>query len=168
MNEKDRHNREKAHRAVTAAVELGIMPPAAMLDCLSCRRRAKHYHHHLGYEEEHWLDVIPLCVKCHMREHRGVWSSLLPSEELWFRGSELHRLSKAQRWILVRIRDGGVEMWIEWARDKEMATINSLHKRGLVDLVEFKTNPGRSLYALTKEGKRLAELVQDAEGILGE
>ena len=30
---------------------------------------AKHYHHYKGYDPEHWLDVEPLCLSCHQKEH---------------------------------------------------------------------------------------------------
>lgn len=33
--------------------------------CHYCPAQAKQYHHHNGYEPEHYLDVVPICIKCH-------------------------------------------------------------------------------------------------------
>ena len=41
---------------------------AKTLQC-SCGQQAKHYHHHKGYTKKHWLDVIPVCTKCHSIIH---------------------------------------------------------------------------------------------------
>lgn len=55
----------KAHSAVHNGVRDGKMPHASTLSCHHCGRPAVEYHHHLGYDREHWLDVIPLCKPCH-------------------------------------------------------------------------------------------------------
>lgn len=57
--------RRKARTAVMHAVERGDIPPAKELDCAHCGQPALEYHHFLGYERNHWLDVIPLCHPCH-------------------------------------------------------------------------------------------------------
>jgi hypothetical protein len=36
---------------------------------LLCFKRATEYHHHLGYNKNHRLDVIPVCRKCHINFH---------------------------------------------------------------------------------------------------
>lgn len=59
----------KAHRAVSDAIESGILNSVKSLPCSQCGNTAAHYHHHLGYEPQHWLSVIPLCVSCHRAEH---------------------------------------------------------------------------------------------------
>ncbi len=56
--------RIKARNAVAIAVKDGRLPRASTLLC-SCGDAASHYHHYLGHEREHWLDVIPLCPLCH-------------------------------------------------------------------------------------------------------
>lgn len=40
--------------------------------CSDCGKASKYIdaHHHNGYDEPHWLDVIWLCKKCHGRLHR--------------------------------------------------------------------------------------------------
>jgi hypothetical protein len=60
----------KARWAVNNAVRDGKLPSVKTLFC-GCGCRAAHYHHHLGYEIEHWLDVIPLCRSCHNAAHAG-------------------------------------------------------------------------------------------------
>jgi len=62
-----RNNPEKvkAHKAVSHAIENGMLPKAQSLVCSRCGKKAHQYHHHLGYEPEHWLDVIPACRSCH-------------------------------------------------------------------------------------------------------
>ena len=66
-------NTEKvlARNAVSHAVEQKQLVPAFTLECgQNCGRPAFDYHHHLGYEPEHWLDVVPVCRTCHAKIHR--------------------------------------------------------------------------------------------------
>lgn len=56
----------KAQKAIWTEVRAGRMPKASTLSCSHCSSDAAHYHHHLGYSLEHWLDVIPLCQSCHI------------------------------------------------------------------------------------------------------
>src|SRR5437868_15336536 len=51
----------KAHNALHNAIRYNRIPRASALACAECSNQAKHYHHHLGYDPEHWFDVIPLC-----------------------------------------------------------------------------------------------------------
>lgn len=60
----------KAHNAIGLAIRQGKLPKPTTLKC-NCGNQAKHYHHHKGYEPEHWLDVIPLCIQCHANEHNN-------------------------------------------------------------------------------------------------
>jgi len=64
----------KARRAVDKAIHDGRLIPSA--ECSVCEqvspsasdgRRTIQAHHCLGYEREHWLDVIWLCPRCHKR-----------------------------------------------------------------------------------------------------
>lgn len=55
----------KAHDAVNNAIRDGRLPQLNSLQCHYCPAQAKQYHHHKGYEPEHYLDVIPVCIKCH-------------------------------------------------------------------------------------------------------
>ncbi len=67
--------RIKARSIVTRAIQLGnILHPTA-LKC-TCGNPAKQYHHHKGYAEEHYLDVIPICAKCHY-----VYTKILTTDE---------------------------------------------------------------------------------------
>lgn len=60
-----RHPEEsKARDAVKKAIRNGQLPPPDSLQC-PCGKPAKQYHHHKGYAPEHWLDVVPVCTKCH-------------------------------------------------------------------------------------------------------
>lgn len=69
-NYRDKHKeRDKAHTAVSVAVLAGKIPKVTSLKCESCGKRANQYHHHNGYSEEHWLDVMPLCRACHNAAH---------------------------------------------------------------------------------------------------
>ena len=58
-----------AHNAVRRAKSSGVIPFPCDLLCRVCGSMADEYHHHLGYEPEHWLDVIPLCFACHDAIH---------------------------------------------------------------------------------------------------
>lgn len=62
------HN-SSASQAVHRAVERGLLiRPDHCSKCGNCA--AVVAHHHLGYERENWLQVIWLCPKCHVAEHR--------------------------------------------------------------------------------------------------
>lgn len=54
----------KAHSAVRYAIKNRKLPPVNSLKC-ACGNQAAQYHHHKGYAPEHWLDVVPVCIKCH-------------------------------------------------------------------------------------------------------
>lgn len=58
-----------ARQAVRAAVADGPLPAVYHLRCVDCGAEAQVYHHYLGYDEEHWLDVRPMCDSCHSKEH---------------------------------------------------------------------------------------------------
>lgn len=60
----------KASTTLSNAIRLGKFPPAKAFTCVECGLPARHYHHHLGYELEHWFDVTPLCTKCHGKTWR--------------------------------------------------------------------------------------------------
>jgi hypothetical protein len=61
---------ERARNSIAVAVYRGKMKPASDLFCVQCGNPAQEYHHHLGYEREHWHDVIPVCRECHSAIHR--------------------------------------------------------------------------------------------------
>ena len=50
------------------AIKIGQIPKAAEFNC-DCGKQAQLYHHHNGYEPEHWLEVTPVCYKCHNSIH---------------------------------------------------------------------------------------------------
>lgn len=66
------HEKEivRAGQAVYRAVRAGKLSPVRTLLCAKCGNPAKEYHHHNGYGREHWLDVVPLCIPCHVRADR--------------------------------------------------------------------------------------------------
>ena len=55
-----------ARARVQYAREIRELDDPARLQC-SCGRPAIEYHHHNGYGESHWTDVIPICRRCHTR-----------------------------------------------------------------------------------------------------
>lgn len=58
-----------ARTAVYNAVRDRKMPGAKTLKCSLCGKQARDYHHHKGYARKHWLDVIPVCRRCHREIH---------------------------------------------------------------------------------------------------
>ena len=57
-----------ARKAVLRAVKKGIIVIPDM--CSKCLSQTKlESHHHLGYTEEHQLDVLWLCSSCHVASH---------------------------------------------------------------------------------------------------
>lgn len=62
----------RARVAVGTAVRRGKLPPVSTMVCVVCdEAQAEQWHHHNGYEKEHWLDVVPVCRECHGKEHWG-------------------------------------------------------------------------------------------------
>lgn len=58
-------NKARARWSIGNAVSRGEMPRPSDCACSQCGAPAAHYHHHKGYDNEFWLDVIPVCAKCH-------------------------------------------------------------------------------------------------------
>ena len=61
----------KARNATKYATRSGTIAKAADCLCAVCGHDAESYHHLLGYEPGHELDVIPLCAGCHRKEDRA-------------------------------------------------------------------------------------------------
>ena len=55
----------KARNAVMIAIRVGKLPRPNTQLCHYCPKPAQQYHHHKGYEPEYWIDVVPVCIKCH-------------------------------------------------------------------------------------------------------
>lgn len=55
----------RARQVIRNAIRNGKMPRPDTLQCHYCPNKAKQYHHWHGYAPEHWLDVVPVCTKCH-------------------------------------------------------------------------------------------------------
>jgi hypothetical protein len=62
-------NQWQARLTVRRAIIHNDLPRLAQQKCTDCGQQAVNYHHHLGYAPEHWLDVVPLCRKCHRARH---------------------------------------------------------------------------------------------------
>ena len=58
-----------AEHAVERAVKSGKLPRASTQKCIICGKQAMDYHHNKGYAKKHWLDVIPVCRRCHTAIH---------------------------------------------------------------------------------------------------
>lgn len=59
----------RASEAVRQAIKKGVLQRPEERSCTECGNSARHYHHHLGYSDEHLLDVVPMCVGCHQKVH---------------------------------------------------------------------------------------------------
>lgn len=55
----------KAKDAIHIAIKAGKLISPKFLLCHYCPKPAQQYHHWQGYAPEHWLDVVPACIKCH-------------------------------------------------------------------------------------------------------
>lgn len=60
-------SRGRVHERVSS----GLMQPATAFPCAHCGQPALEYHHHLGYDDVHSFDVIPLCKKCHIAAEKS-------------------------------------------------------------------------------------------------
>lgn len=63
-------NHKKAGDAVNHAIRDGKLISPKFLLCHYCPKPAQQYHHWHGYEPEHWLDIVPACKSCHVKEHK--------------------------------------------------------------------------------------------------
>ncbi len=62
----DYYTMTRAYNTVHTAIKAGTLPHPTTKICHNCKvNQAREYHHYLGYEPEHRLDVIPLCIECH-------------------------------------------------------------------------------------------------------
>lgn len=68
---KDNPDKSSARRAVGDAIKSNKMPPAKYCKCVICNQQARDYHHYLGYDRCHRLDVIPVCRTCHPKLDKG-------------------------------------------------------------------------------------------------
>ena len=59
-------NQRKAKHAVNHAIHAGKLCGPTTLACYYCPKPAEHYHHWRGYDKKYWLDVVPVCKKCHV------------------------------------------------------------------------------------------------------
>jgi len=57
-----------ARMAVQQEIRRGTLTKPSFLSCKKCDKNAKQYHHYNGYKKAHWLDVIPVCQKCHRKQ----------------------------------------------------------------------------------------------------
>lgn len=70
QSEYDLHRKAiNARIAVYKAVQSGKTLHISTQTCIECNEQAEHYHHYLGYDKEHQLDVEPVCAKCHKVAH---------------------------------------------------------------------------------------------------
>ncbi len=60
--------KHKAQRVVNNALRDGLIVRPTTCSC--CEKECKPQGHHWSYDEEHWLDVIWLCTRCHADEHK--------------------------------------------------------------------------------------------------
>ena len=65
-------NKLKAVNAVNSAITAGRLTRPDTLFCYYCPVQAEQYHHYLGYEPEHWFDIVPVCIKCHRQIHKKI------------------------------------------------------------------------------------------------
>jgi len=65
-------NQVKAVNAINNAITAGKLPRPNTKLCYYCPKPAQQYHHWHGYEKEHWLDVVPVCRKCHHKCDRKI------------------------------------------------------------------------------------------------
>lgn len=62
-----KRQKQRSRAAVSSAVRRGGMPRARDLSCVDCGESARQYDHARGYDDEHALDVDPVCMECHGR-----------------------------------------------------------------------------------------------------
>jgi len=63
--------RFRAYAAVAAAIRKGTLKHPKDCKCSMCSKQAVLYHHH-SYDKQYWLDIIPLCERCHHKGHNSL------------------------------------------------------------------------------------------------
>lgn len=71
------NSKRRAKSKVANAVKRGVLPRASELSCSDCGGKANHYHHE-SYARDKWLDVVPLCTRCHSNRHSPSPDKLQP------------------------------------------------------------------------------------------
>lgn len=61
--------KKQAQSVINELVRHNKKPRANQCKCAFCENQAIEYHHHKGYEKEHWYDVVPVCHTCHIYQH---------------------------------------------------------------------------------------------------
>lgn len=59
--------KKQARYTVYNQTRTGKLPRAKDLSCVDCGNMANEYDHHMGYDEENWLNVEPVCYNCHQK-----------------------------------------------------------------------------------------------------
>lgn len=67
-----RRERYAARYHVGRMVRRGLLPNPKGLHCAYCGKVGCIYHHHLGYERQHWEHVTPTCRSCNQK-HQGAF-----------------------------------------------------------------------------------------------
>ncbi len=83
----------KPKSAVNQAVIADKIPRPDTLQCHYGAHPAEVYHHHKGYAPEHWLDVVPICRKCHKFIHNNIYSSSTKKRILFSENSKMYAFS---------------------------------------------------------------------------
>lgn len=60
--------RQYAYKAVYDAIKSGMLKKEPCSNCNSLKNIQAH--HHKGYEQINWLNIVWLCAICHSKEHR--------------------------------------------------------------------------------------------------
>lgn len=66
-SEENRKQQDAARNAVNGKIRLGHLQNAKSYPCYICGKPAQEYHHHKGYAKENFLDIMPVCIRCHRR-----------------------------------------------------------------------------------------------------
>lgn len=65
----EERNKSRIRMMISRAVRNGTLSNPATLFCVICKNQAEMYHHPNGYDNEHELDIVPVCKKCHKQIH---------------------------------------------------------------------------------------------------
>lgn len=67
---KDVKEKTLAKRTINHAIEANRLKSPKDLFCVDCGKKASEYHHYLGYNEQYWFCVLPVCIVCHHKRHK--------------------------------------------------------------------------------------------------
>jgi len=119
--------KSSAYSKVLSAVASGKLADPSKLCCSICGHNAQEYHHPNGYDKEHSLEVVPVCIICHKKIHRQHSSTLVNKNQPSDADADSASEAKAEKiycpnfiafWNKYPRKEGKGKAWESWQAKK--------------------------------------------------